>query len=123
MEMDHGRDESWHKVVSAFNTSSFRLGEGKNGETVLTLVVGESGVISFILPGYPGYMEDQLFDALSRCGSITSRSFRVFRANMPFRDRQCLVPRWMGHFPVSRSFASITGSGSCPFNISVIRQS
>jgi hypothetical protein len=57
MQMDHGRDEVWGKVVTAFNTSSFRLGKGERGETILTLVVGETGNISFILPpGMPGQL-------------------------------------------------------------------
>ena|SRR5664279_680456 len=63
MQMDHGRDESGHKVVSAFNTSAFRLGKGEGGETVLTLTVGETGNVNFILPGE---LEGQLFAALGR---------------------------------------------------------
>ncbi len=63
MQMAHGKDEEGQSVVSAFHTSSFRLGIGERGETVLTLIVGESGVISFILPAD---MPAQLFDALGR---------------------------------------------------------
>ncbi|MES2294334.1 MAG: hypothetical protein V4527_13610 [Pseudomonadota bacterium] len=63
MQLSNGRDEVGHQVVSAFNTSSFRLGKGEGGETILTLTVGETGNISFILPGD---MEGQLSDALGR---------------------------------------------------------
>ncbi len=63
MQLSHGRDEGGHKVVSAFKTSSFSLGKGDENETVLTLTVGETGNVSFILPGD---LEGQLFDALGR---------------------------------------------------------
>ena len=63
MQLSHGRDEGGHKVVGAFNTSSFQVGKGEEGETVLTLTVGDTGKISFILPGD---LEGQLFDALGR---------------------------------------------------------
>jgi hypothetical protein len=63
MQMANGKDEEGQAVVSAFHTSSFRLGMGERGEMVLTLIVGESGVISFILPAD---LEGQLFDALGR---------------------------------------------------------
>ena len=63
MQLNHGRDDGGHKVETAFKTSSFSLGKSDEGETVLTLTVGEAGNISFILPGD---MEGQLFDALGR---------------------------------------------------------
>jgi hypothetical protein len=50
MQLAHGRDESSVVVKTALNTSYFQLGEGPNGETVLILGVGETGMISFILP-------------------------------------------------------------------------
>lgn len=63
MQLSHGRDEAGHKVESAFETSSFQLGKSDEGDTVLTLTVGEAGNVNFILTGD---MEKQLFDALGR---------------------------------------------------------
>ena len=63
MQLSHGRDEGGHKVESAFKASSFQLGKSDEGDTVLTLTVGETGNICFILPGD---LEGQLFDALGR---------------------------------------------------------
>src|ERR1019366_7096896 len=50
MQLAHGRDESGRPLKTAFHTSSFQLGQGSKGETVLTLTVGETGNINFILP-------------------------------------------------------------------------
>ena len=63
MQLTKGRDEGGRKVVPAFKATSFALSRGDEGETVLTLTVGETGNISFVLPGT---MEGQLFDALGR---------------------------------------------------------
>lgn len=63
MQLAHGRDEGGQPVISAFNTSSFQLGQGPKGETVLCLMVGETGAINFILP--PD-LEKQLSDALGQ---------------------------------------------------------
>lgn len=63
MQLTNGRDDAGRKVVSAFNATSFQLSKGEEGETVLSLTVGKTGNISFILPGD---LEGQLFDALGR---------------------------------------------------------
>lgn len=47
----HGRDAEGQQIVTAFQTGSFRVGRGPNGEPVLTMVVGRAGTISFLLPG------------------------------------------------------------------------
>lgn len=53
----HGRDAEGHQIVTAFQTSSFRVGRAPNGEAVLTIVVGRAGTISFMLPGdMPGQL-------------------------------------------------------------------
>ena len=46
----HGKDDKGRKTASAFKTKSFEIGRGSDGEAVLTLLVGESGKISFLLP-------------------------------------------------------------------------
>jgi hypothetical protein len=63
MRMDHGRDQEGEKIVSAFDTSSFALGIGTEGQTVLSLTVGEKGHINFLLPTD---MSIQLCDALRK---------------------------------------------------------
>jgi len=63
MQMDHGRDQDGEQVATAFNTTSFRIGKGEQGETVLTMTVGETGNISFILAAD---MEVQMIEALGR---------------------------------------------------------
>lgn len=50
MQLDRGRDSGGGKVVSAFNTTGFALGKGPEGDAVLSLQVGETGAISFVLP-------------------------------------------------------------------------
>lgn len=61
MQSAHGRDEAGHKLTAGFKTTSFQLGRGPMGEVVLSLIVGKSGTISFILPPT---MVGQLSDAL-----------------------------------------------------------
>jgi hypothetical protein len=51
MQMDKGHAEDGRRITVGFNTSGFIVGRGPNGETVLTLQVGETGKISFLLPG------------------------------------------------------------------------
>jgi hypothetical protein len=63
MQMDHGRNQVGEKVVSAFDTSSFALAIGSEGQTVLSLTVSEKGHINFILPSD---MSRQLQDALGK---------------------------------------------------------
>jgi hypothetical protein len=63
LHLAHGRDESGRALKTAFNTSGFRLGRGPQGETVLTMTVGEGGSISFLLPAE---MARELFKALGR---------------------------------------------------------
>lgn len=63
MQLAHGRDQDGAKMVTAFDTSSFQLGKGPEGKTVLTLTVGKTGNISFLLPSE---LQGQLFDALGK---------------------------------------------------------
>lgn len=49
MQLAHGRDEKGLKLTSAFKTTSFELGRAPGGQSILTLVVGSAGRISFIL--------------------------------------------------------------------------
>src|SRR6478609_5689553 len=50
MQAGNGKDAQGRKTVAAFQTSSFKVIRGPNGEAVLTLVVGHAGAISFLLP-------------------------------------------------------------------------
>jgi len=46
---------------ASFQTSSFKLGRGPNGEVVLTMIVGQAGAISFLLPpDMPGQLSESL---------------------------------------------------------------
>ena len=63
MQLAHGCDENGRDLKTAFHTSSFQLGQGSKGETVLTLTVGETGNINFLLPTD---MPRQLHDALDK---------------------------------------------------------
>lgn len=62
MQLPHGRDKEG-KVVTAFKAIGFQLGRGANQEAVLTMLVGETGKISFLLPDN---MPDQMVMALER---------------------------------------------------------
>jgi hypothetical protein len=63
MQMDHGHADGGTALNSAFDTSSFKIGRGPAGETIMTLVVGERSNISFLLPAE---MARQLFQALGK---------------------------------------------------------
>jgi hypothetical protein len=63
MQLDRGRGGDGERVYSAFNTTAFKLGKGHTGETVLSLTVGKSGQISFVLPSE---LQSALFDALGQ---------------------------------------------------------
>ena len=63
MQLDRGRDPDGKIVASAFNTTGFALGRGPEGETVLSLQVGETGQISFVLPAD---VRGQLNEGLTR---------------------------------------------------------
>jgi hypothetical protein len=51
MQASHGKDEEGRKAVVAFKTSSFQVSRWPDSEAILTLTMGESGKISFLLPG------------------------------------------------------------------------
>lgn len=63
MQLNHRRDDAGRELTAAFNTSSLELTKNEEGQTVLTLAVGKTGNISFILAGN---LERELFDALGR---------------------------------------------------------
>ena len=50
MQMDKGRDQGGDIVATAFITGGFQVGRGPEGQTVLSMVVGGTGKISFLLP-------------------------------------------------------------------------
>ena len=50
MQLAHGKGGDGQSLRTAFNTSGFRLGRGEIGGMVLTLTVGKTGNISFLLP-------------------------------------------------------------------------
>jgi hypothetical protein len=61
MQASNGKDAKRRKVASTFKASSFELGRGPDGEAVLTLTVGQSGKISFLLPtDMPGQLSVSL---------------------------------------------------------------
>ncbi|MES2291787.1 MAG: hypothetical protein V4527_00630 [Pseudomonadota bacterium] len=49
MQMGRGRDPDGNAVKDAFIASGFKLGRGPAGELVLTMRVGETGELSFLL--------------------------------------------------------------------------
>ena len=49
MQINKGRDWDGDKVATAFITGGFQVGHGPKGETVLSMTVGETGKISFLL--------------------------------------------------------------------------
>lgn len=67
MQLPHGRDKDGN-VVTAFKTTGFQLGRGANREAVLTMIVGQTGKISFLLPGD---MPENLMGALARMIATT----------------------------------------------------
>jgi hypothetical protein len=61
MHASRGKDQTGRTSFSAFKTSSFEIGRGPAGEVVLTLTVGQSGKIRFLLPGdMPGQLSQAL---------------------------------------------------------------
>ena len=61
MQSSRGKDQKGRASISAFKTSSFEIGRGPAGEAVLTLTVGESGKIRFLLPSdMPGQLSQAL---------------------------------------------------------------
>ena len=67
MQADQGRDQDGERVVSAFKTSAMELARGPEGETVLCLMIGLTGKISFLLSAD---MQEELFEAL---GNLVTR--------------------------------------------------
>jgi hypothetical protein len=63
MQASQGRDREGEKVVSAFVATSFQLGKGPKGEPVLSMMMGQGGKISFLLPGT---MAAQLIETLAK---------------------------------------------------------
>jgi hypothetical protein len=63
MQMDKGLDKAGDKVATAFITNGFQLGRCPKGETVLSMVVGGTGKISFLIPPE---MKAQLIAVLGR---------------------------------------------------------
>ena len=66
MQMDKGRDDNGDAVATAFITGGFQVGRGPKGETVLSMVVGETGKISFLIPRE---MAVELAGVLMRAGT------------------------------------------------------
>jgi hypothetical protein len=61
MQLAHGKDQSGNHVMSDFKATSFELGRGPAGEAVLSLIVGQRGKISFLMPGgMPGQLSESL---------------------------------------------------------------
>lgn len=57
----NGKDAKRRPEVSAFKTTSFEIGCGPDGEAVLTLMVGQSGRISFLMTAdMPGQLSQAL---------------------------------------------------------------
>ena len=50
MQAARGKNMKGQTTASAFKATSFQLGTGPNGEAVLSLIVGATGKISFLLP-------------------------------------------------------------------------
>ncbi len=49
MQADKGKDDQGRKITAAFKATSFEVGRGPLGEPVLSLVIGETGKISYLL--------------------------------------------------------------------------
>ena len=49
LQMTKGRAQDGEKVVTAFNTSGFLVRRGPEGETVLSITVGGTGQIGFLI--------------------------------------------------------------------------
>jgi hypothetical protein len=63
LQMTKGRAQDGEKVVTAFNTSGFLVGRGPEGGTVLSITVGGTGQIGFLLSPE---MKTQLIAMLGR---------------------------------------------------------
>ena len=63
MQLAHGKDAEGQAVVTAFQSTSFTVGRGPNGEVVLSLTVGQTGAISFLLPDG---MPEQIIEVLAK---------------------------------------------------------
>lgn len=67
MQLSHGKSDEGRPVVAAFQSTSFTVGQGPEGEVVLSIRVGQSGSISFLLPnGMPTQIIDALAKAITR---------------------------------------------------------
>jgi hypothetical protein len=51
VQSTQGLSKEGRKMVSAFKTTSFEIGRGPAGEAILTLMVGQGGKVSFLMPG------------------------------------------------------------------------
>lgn len=61
MQAAHGKDAEGRALATAFKTASFQVGRGPNGEPVLSMIVGTTGKISFLLPeDMPGQLTHAL---------------------------------------------------------------
>lgn len=65
MQADKGKDKHGRKITTAFKATSFEVGRGPQGEPVLSLVLSQTGKISYLLP--PS-MVTQLIDSLGKFG-------------------------------------------------------
>jgi len=61
VQAGNGKDAQGRKMVAAFKTSSFKVSRGPAGEPVLTMIIGQAGAISFLLPDdMPGQLSETL---------------------------------------------------------------
>jgi hypothetical protein len=49
VQADKGKDKRGRKITTAFKAISFEVGRGPEGEPVLSLVMGETGKINYLL--------------------------------------------------------------------------
>ena len=66
IQTSKARDKDGDEVATAFITGGFQVGRGPEGETVLSMTVGGTGKISFLLPED---MRKQLVTMLVRSGT------------------------------------------------------
>lgn len=62
MQADNGKDKRGRKITTAFKATSFEVGRGPQGEPVLSLVMGQTGKISYLLTAQ---MVAQLMESLA----------------------------------------------------------
>ena len=60
MQMDKGHDRDGDKIATAFVASGFKVGRGPEGETVLSMTVGDTGKISFAYRRHDGGASDRV---------------------------------------------------------------